>query len=171
MATYPDIEVGDLWTADLATSMLPQTVRKGADQSTAPSTIALVNDSELFLSVEANASYFYEGWILYKSGSAAGDLRLNYAYPAGATLLRTDWGHDSATAVAFGSVDTSAATTGDNGRGAVASTATTLSVYAQGDLIIGSTAGTFQVRFAQVTSDATVVTLCAGSRIKLTRYA
>lgn len=172
MANYPDITVGDPVTADLLISMLPQFARKSSDQAVTSST-TLVNDSELFLPMITNASYFYEGWLLYTGASNTPDLKLNYFIPAGATLLRTDWGHDVGTVSVTSSVVVSVpipATT-DSLRGAGSDNTIIRAIYAQGEVITAGTAGNFQVRFAQSVSDAAAITMKAGSRIKLTRYA
>lgn len=172
MANYPDIGVGDLVTADLLISMLPQTARKSSDQSVTSSTV-IVNDTELFLPMIANASYFYEGWLLYTGGSNTPDLKLNYFIPAGATLVRTDWGHDVGTTSVTSSVVVSVPipATADSLRGAGIDGTVIRSIYAQADVVTSATAGNFQVRFAQSVSDANAITMKAGSRIKLTRYA
>ncbi|SNY29086.1 hypothetical protein [Paractinoplanes atraurantiacus] len=151
--------------ADDLNSML-RTVRKGADQALPASTIALQNDNELLLSVEANTTYYLEAWIRYTAASNTPDLRINYTYPAGATFARSDWGAPSASTVVQDTIDTSIATTGDNGRGAGTAER---SLYVKGELIVSATAGTFRCQFAQVTSSVDVVTIKAGSRITLQR--
>lgn len=167
MTTFPNIEIGDLVTADLLTSMLPQFARKGADESVT-SSIALQNDDELLLAVEANASYFVRAWLRHTAASNTPDLRLNYSYPAGASFARSDWAAPDTTTTSADSVNTAMSTTGDATRG---SGTTERSIYVEGELITGGTAGTFQVRFAQVTSDAGAVTMKTGSRLQLIRYA
>jgi len=171
MSSYPDIGVGDLVTADLLVSMLPQFVRKASDQAAAASSTVLANDSELFLPVVASASYFYEGWLMYSATSNTPDMKLNYSYPAGATLTRSDWGLQPGTVAIADSVEVTTQTTGDSTRGAGSAATIIRTIYAQGELVVGVTAGTFQVRFAQNTSDVAILTRRAGSRIKLTRYA
>ena len=170
MANYPDITVGDPVTADLLVSMLPQWARKSSDQSVTSST-TLVNDSELFLPMVTNASYFYTGWMLYTGGSNTPDLKLNYFIPTGATILRSDWGHDAGTVSVTSSIDVSVLANTDRSLGAGSAATVIRSIYSQGEIITAGTAGNFQVRFAQNTSDAAAITMKAGSRIMLTRYA
>src|SRR3954462_15466322 len=128
MANYPDIGVGDLVTADLLISMLLQTARKSSDQSVT-SSITLVNDSELFLPMVTNASYFYEAWLLYTAGSNTPDLRLNYFIPAGATILRSDWGHDVGTVSVTSSVDVSVIGNTDRTLGGGSASSVIRSIY------------------------------------------
>lgn len=168
MSRYPDIAVGALVTADLLDSMLPQFARKAADE-TAPTTSAAVqDDDELFLSVEANASYFMEAWLRHSASTNTPDIRINYSYPAGATFARSDWGAPDTTTASADSINNTVSTTTDNTRG---SGTVERAIYVRGELIVGSTAGTFKVRFGQATSSADTVTMKAGSRLILTRYA
>lgn len=167
MSRYPDISVGDLVTADLLDSMLPQFVRKANDESVT-SNATVQDDDELFLSVVANASYFVDAWLRHTAASNTPDIRLNYSYPAGASFARSDWGAPDTTTASADSINNTVSTTTDNTRG---SGAVERAIYMRGELIVGATAGTFRVRFAQVTSDAGAVTMKAGSRLILTRYA
>jgi hypothetical protein len=167
---YPsaNLLVGTLVTADLLASMLPRYARKAASEAAPTSSATTQNDDELFVSVEANASYFVDGWFRYSAASSTPDLRLNYSYPAGATFTRTDWGAPTTTAATADTIDTTVQSTGDSSRGGDASPR---SIYTRGDLVVGSTSGTFQVKFGQVTSSADAVTMISASRIILTRYA
>lgn len=168
MTTYPDIEIGDLVTADLLDSMLPQLIRKGSDESAPASTITVQDDDELFLAVAASATYFVTGWLRYTAASNTPDLRLNYSYPAGASFARADWAAPDTTTTSADSINTVVATTGDNTRGAGT---VERSVLLLGELTTGGTAGTFRVRFGQVTSSVDLVTMKAGSRLEMRRYA
>jgi hypothetical protein len=165
---YPDIAVGDLVTASLLQSMQPLYARKAATEAAPTSSTTQQDDDELFVSVEANASYFVECWIRYSAVSATPDLRLNYSYPSGASFTRSDWGVPTSTTTTADSIDTTIQTTGDSHRGA---DATPRTIQTRGDLTVGSTAGTFRVRFSQSTSSADAVSVLVASHIRLTRYA
>lgn len=143
-------------------------IRKSADEVAPVSSIALQDDNELFVAVLANSIYFVSGWFMYSAVSNVPDLRINYAFPASATFTRTDWGVPSTNTTPADSIDTTAATTADNGRGAGT---TVKSLYMQGELVVGATAGTFKVQFAQVTSSVDAVTMKAGSRLILQKFA
>ncbi|MEU8821797.1 hypothetical protein [Actinoplanes sp. NPDC048796] len=140
-----------------------RTVRKAADQ-VVTATVALQNDTELALSVEAGATYAVSAWICYAAASNTPDLRTNYTYPTGSTFKRSEYGPPSASTTVADVVDVGMATTGDNGRGAGTAER---SMWVQGDLVVGPNAGTFRFVFAQVTSSADAVTVKAGSRLTL----
>jgi hypothetical protein len=139
---------------------IPIIVRKTTNESAPASTITVQDDDELFFTVEANSIYFVEGLFRYTAASNTPDLRLNYSYPAGASFARFDWGRTPASTATNDVIETSVATTGDAGRGAGT---TQTSIFMKGDLQIGGTAGTFRVRFGQVTSSVDLVTMNLGS--------
>ncbi|MEV6297859.1 hypothetical protein AB0M02_00465 [Actinoplanes sp. NPDC051861] len=142
------------------------TAMKIADE-TLSSLGTVQDDDHLLVSVEANSYYIVEGWIRYVSASTSSDLRINYSYPASAAFARNDFGTaTSAAATAAEAVDMTVVTTGDNGRG---SGTTERGVSVKGFLQTSTTAGTFRVRWAQVTSSADSLTVKTGSWIKLTK--
>ena len=164
---YPDIEVGDLVTADLLTSLQPLTAIKAVDESVTSSAVNQPDD-ELALEVEADATYLFTGWIIYNSASTTPDLRANFTLPTGATFKREGIGQPNAATVVAGTVDTGVNTTGTNdGRGAISSE---LGIQYSGFLITDD-AGTFRFSWSQVTSDANAVVVKAGSWIRLDRIA
>jgi len=164
---YPALFAGQRWTAALASAGLPLIARKNADEGL-NSNGTVQADDELFVSVVAGASYIVEGWLIYSAASNTPDLRINYTYPSGASFTRTDWGAPPASTSTNDVVEMSVATTADVGR---AAGTTQRSVWVRGDLVVGATAGTFRLVWAQVTSDVNTVSMKAGSHIKLTRYA
>jgi hypothetical protein len=159
---------GDPINASDINNASPIMVRKSADEVAPVSSAAVQDDDQLFVSVEANAVYFVTGWLRYISVSNVPDLRLNYSYPAGAVFARSDWGSPSSTTAIPDTVDVGVATSGDNGRGAGT---VERSIFVMGELTTSATAGTFKVRFGQVTSSTDTVTMRAGSRIVLQKYA
>lgn len=164
---YPVYFAGQRLTATLLSSGLPLIARKNADEGL-NNNITVQPDDDLFVSVAAGASYIVEGWLIYSAASNTPDLRINYTYPSGATFTRTDWGAPPASTSTNDVVEMSVATTADVGR---AAGTTQRSVLIRGDLVVGGTAGTFRVTWAQVTSDANTLSMKTGSHIKLTRYA
>lgn len=148
--------------------ILPLWARKSVDEVAPTSAASVQDDDQLFVTVAANTTYFMTGWFRYLAASATPDLRIAYSFPAGATFVRADYGPPSATTTAADSADwTTASGATENGRGANA-TERALLVY--GELITAGTAGTFRVRFGQVTSSVDAVTMKAGSRIVLQKY-
>lgn len=141
--------------------------RKSSSQNLNASSTTLQNVTGLSVPVAANAIYFWRAWILYSAASNTPDLRINYSIPSGASLKRTDWGPPSASTTAADTIDTTSMTTGDNGRGAGTSER---SLYVEGELVTSTSAGTFQVQAAQVTSSTDLVSVNAGSRLQFQRY-
>lgn len=169
MATYPAPLVGQRLTADFLASMLEVTVYKTADQ-VVTSNVTPANDTELFLPVEANATYAVHGWIRYLGVAATEDLRVDYAVPTSATFIRNDYGPNTATAAAADTTDWTTQPAGtNNGRGITAGIERGLLVM--GYLATSTTAGNFQFKWAQVTSGASSVTVKFGSWFKLKRIA
>jgi hypothetical protein len=168
---------GDPVLAEDYNRLLPLVAIKTIDEAAPLSSAAVQDDDELFIVVEANTRYSVAGWFRYTvtgggapANASTADFRLGYSAPSGATFTRTDWGVTSATTTAADSIDTLvvAAIGTDSGRGGGTSER---SVYMQGDLIVGANAGTFRVRFGQVTSSGTeTTTMKAGSKIELRRY-
>lgn len=167
MSIFPNVEVGDLVTADLLNSMLPLAARMTANQSLTTSSIVLQNITELAVPVESDAIYFTYGWLRFTAGSNTPDIRLNYTYPSGASFTRADMGVPTTTTTQADVVDLGVYSTGDTSRGASTGQR---SVFMQGELITGGTAGTFQVQAAQQTSSVDALTMIAGSRIMLVRF-
>lgn len=159
---------GDPINASDLNNAVPIMIRKGADQAAPVSSISLVDDNALFVSVEANATYFMTGWLRFIAVSVTPDLRINYSYPAGATFNRSDWGAPTASTTVYDVIDTSIVGAGDNGRGALT---VERSLMVSGELVTSTLAGTFKVRFGQLTSSVDAVTMKAGSRLILQKYA
>lgn len=146
---------------------IPILVRKSTNENAPASTAAVQDDDELFFSVEANSIYYVEGLFRYTAASNTPDLRLNYSYPAGASFARFDWARGPSSTATLDVVEQSVATTGDAGRGAGT---TQSAVFMRGDLQIAGTAGTFRVRFGQVTSSVDLVTMNLGSYLMAWKY-
>lgn len=153
-------------TADINDNV-PLLVRKTTNENAPLNVAAVQDDDELFLPVEANSIYLVEGFFRYTGGSANPDIRFNYSYPAGASFARFELGRTPASTVTNDVIETSVATSGDTGRGAL-TTQTCCLMW--GDLQVGATPGTFRVRFGQVTADAVnLITMNLGSYLRLTK--
>lgn len=179
MSKYPAVAAGQRITASLLSSMLPDVVVKVADEGPLASTTTLQNDDELFLSTEASAKYDLDVQIFAITANTdiAGDIKLGFTFPAGATLHFTGAGpHNSDL--------TSGSSSNGNGEWVARMSATSgttnipygmsgiaIGVRISGTLITSTTAGTLQLQWAQNTSDPDGLTVLAGSRMTLRRVA
>jgi hypothetical protein len=182
---YPIPLAGQRLTAGQLRSMLPQVARKTSDTQRAATTTT-VADPHLQFTVEANAVYIVDGWIKY-DGPAAADLNLDWSTPAGALGEWAGWGAGHSPVITFsaaGAVQTD--TQGGRGYpirtetndvasarsfGCLGTGLTPLTVLVAGTLRVGSTAGTYSCDWAQLTSDASPVTLYTDSWLRLQRIA
>ena len=137
------------------------TVRKSVDESVTNSS-TLQDDNELSLEVAANTTYVGEIVLGYTAGTT-GDFKAAVTFPSGGTL--------------FASVQRTDGTTYAEAAGGQLSSGTSISGGGLGTTIPalqfwrfvfmnGSTAGTFQVRWAQNVSNGTATTVKAGSVLK-----
>ncbi|MGC5562807.1 hypothetical protein ACPYPG_08190 [Streptomyces sp. FR-108] len=126
---------------------------KGSDESVT-SNITPQNDDDMSVSVVANAVYMVEANCIWTIGSPNGGFRADWTAPAGATMVWTD--NDGFGSTALGTDLTFGATTGATFKGA---------------LVMSSTAGTLQFRWAQNTSQTGATVLKAGSYLWVRRVA
>jgi len=169
---YPQFTAGEDITADKLNSMLGLTAWKTATESVTSST-TLQNDDELFLTVEANATYIMFMVLFHDSDTgAAADTKIGWSAPASATM---NWGvHGANTASTSSTAVTSvnmqtrtiievAAFGGGDSTGTMA--------LVGGTLVTSGTAGTFRLQWAQETSNAVATNVRAGSYLTLKRVA
>jgi len=170
MAKYPDIFAGMRMTADILDSMLPDTVRKGTTETVTSST-TLQNDDELFVSVEANATYQVDLSLIHSSGTS-GDIKITFDGPSGASMT---WGaigahinETSSTTVTAVNMQGRAITeTTEFGGGNLAA----MTAYVSGTLVTSGTAGTLNFQWAQRVSDPAATQVRAGSSLIVRRIA
>jgi hypothetical protein len=138
---------------------MAQRAYKPSDQSVTNS-MALVNDNSLNFAVLAGEVWQFEV-DLYATVATVGvgGLACAFTVPAGCTL---QWSSTDASA--------SVGTVSGTGRSLVGASGTgTYMTKIIGQVIVGSTAGTVQMQFAQATSNATATTMKAGSSLIATR--
>ncbi|MFD9064178.1 hypothetical protein ACFVZ3_21945, partial [Kitasatospora purpeofusca] len=82
---YPNWAAGQRITAARLAAMLPTVAVKTALQPVANSTV-LVDDDHLALPVEAGATYLLDGVVFYDGEYSAGDLKADWAVPAGTAM-------------------------------------------------------------------------------------
>jgi hypothetical protein len=182
---YPTFLAGQRITASLLRSAQPMTARKTADTARAATT-SLVEDPHLQVDVVAGAVYTVKGIIKYDGPSAA-DININFAAPAGSLGEWFGWGVGHSPVISF---NTTPAIVSDSQQsrgypirtetndvtqarsfGCVGTALTPLTAMIWGMLRVGSTAGTYALRWAQNTSDASAVTVYTDSYLELQRIA
>jgi len=166
--TYPSIAAGQRITAGLLNSMVPTVLSKAADQSVTSST-TLTADSHLVMAVVANATYVVDGWLmLFGPTPTTGDAKIDFTIPSGATMHYTSGGVVVASPATqyedTVNANSTARSIGTNG-------STDMGVALHAHVVVGSTAGNVQLRFAQNSSNATATGFRAGSWLRFTRIA
>lgn len=137
-------------------------VLKTADEDVTSST-TLQDDDELVLALTANTTYKLEGKLLHKSGSTTPDIKVAFTFPAGCTVEIFGIG-----APAGGTANrTSRYTISGTSRNWASSTGTG-AVFLSGTIVVGGTAGSLQLQWAQNTSDANFTRVEDGSYLELT---
>ena len=151
-------------TAALLNSIAPLSVIKPSDQSVTSSTV-LVNDSALFLPVVASATYFFMSSLDFEGAAiGTGDLKIEWTVPAGATLRFDLHGVNTASS-SYSSTFTDTTTISLGTTGAASLRGATMA----GSLVMSSTAGNLQLKWAQNTSSATATIVHAQSTVALWR--
>jgi hypothetical protein len=149
----------------------PVAAHKTVDESVTSST-TLQDDDDLAFTVQADETWVWEA-VLYVVGSTAGDIRVAFTVPAGATL---QWGAPGSAAIAAtasgaaeevnNNVVTASGTFENYGTFAGRS-----AILVRGLVVVGSTAGTVQLQWTQNASNATATTVKAGSHLIARRIA
>ncbi len=167
MSKYPALRVGQRWTADLASSMLPDYAYK-TGTTARTSTTTLASDPDLQLSVTSDALYEMKLSAQF-TGPDTADLAIGWTGPSGAGM---QWDIQTLGTGAAGYA------TDISGAYALGSTlaigllnSTAAPVVCTGFLDTAGTAGTLAFRWAQSVSNASAVTALAGSFLRLRRIA
>jgi hypothetical protein len=182
---YPTYLAGQRITAALARSSQEQVARKTSD--TARSAVTTTSaDPHLQFEVVANAVYRWHGWVKY-DGPTAADLSLDFSAPSGSL---GEWaaigiGHSPVIGATAGGViqtDTPDArgyltrfetndVTSARSYGTLGTGGTPVTTWLYGMLRTSTTPGTFSLDWAQLSSNATAVTLYTDSWLSLLRIA
>lgn len=136
-------------------------VVKSADE-TVSSSITLQDDDELLLPLLANTDYLFESF-LYVLGGRDGDFKLAFTVPAAASLLWQAF-HINVTTVAALALQTASAASVaiDFGTNDLVQT-----FHIKGSVRNGANAGNLTLQWAQAVSNATGITVKAGSWLKI----
>ena len=158
---------GDVPTADQLNDKI--VIAKASSQIVSNST-TLVNDAEITTAVSANATYSFQLGLLWTSNSTA-DIKLGFTFPTGAIC---NWGAirlDSAAGGLTGSADFGAYAPATSGSSTVAAGGTGLAQTSLviGSLVVGSTAGSLTLQWAQNTAAVVNTTVYAGTWLQLIR--
>lgn len=148
---------------------LPKTAVKSADTTVTNST-TVVFDSDLTIPLAANTTYTLEGFLLITCATAGvGGYKMNLPVPSGTTGYWVAVGPSSGTTADPDNVRTIATLLGGTTRSygvSVGSSLTALTVT--GYITTGSTAGSLQLSWAQLTANAAGMTLKQYSWLKIT---
>jgi hypothetical protein len=161
------IAAGSRITASEVQAVAPLAAYKSADQSITSSAV-LTNDSALFVSVLASATYYFKMYIKYEGGTqGSADMKIGWAVPTGTTMSYERLALNTSGAADVGTpTDQSGTPTfGSNGAG------NSRTLVAEGTVLTSTTAGTLQFKWAQGTSNGTATIVHAGSALVLWQIA
>lgn len=130
------------------------------------------DDDHLFVSVAANARYRIIMHLVVTSTSTTPDLIFRFNGPAGATFTGSAAGLSTAATAVTGELNAGALaniTSFPTSNFGYASLSGTHGIIFVGSLLVGSTAGTLQLMWAQNTATAVNVTVAIGSSLELRR--
>jgi hypothetical protein len=165
----PNWSVGQVLTAsDVNNWFVPMAVFKPSSTSITSST-SLTADPHLTVSVAASCTYLADLVLLYKGPNGAGFFQWDFDVPASATFQYVQVYQNSSgnAAVQYGTAGTSSSWANTEGTGGTTNDAMRIS----GTLVVSTTAGTFDLTWAQHASNGTATTLLAGSSMTLQRVA
>lgn len=168
---YPTLLAGQRLTAALLRSMLPQTVRKTADESRSATT-TYADDTHLVFAAEANAVYTMVGWIKYFADPTP-DIKVSIAVPSGC-LGEWAWNMPGSNTLGTGTVGYAIRTETNDVNGSRTGYGTSDSNHftpISGLFRMSSTAGNIALQWAQNTSNATATTLFTDSWMQFQRIA
>lgn len=168
---YPTLLAGQRLRASLLRSMLPQTVRKTADESRSATT-TFTDDTHLVFPAEVAAVYTMWGWIKYFADPTP-DIKMQFSVPSGC-LGEWAW-------IMPGSGTAAGITSGYSVRTETNDVASFRTGYGTSDtqhftpvsglFRMSTTAGNIALQWAQNTSNATATTLYTDSFLVFTRTA
>ena len=141
---------------------------KGSTQ-TVNNSVTTVDDTELIVTLEAGATYEFQGYLRYESSTTA-DLRVGLTVPLNTTANWTAQG--GSTGVASNGIGTGWWQDRDQMQTALlggAGTGVTMAAQLVGTIATGDTAGDLKIRWAQSTAEASDTKLMTNSRLKVTR--
>lgn len=142
---------------------------KTTDQSLTSNT-TMQNDNDLFLTLAANGTYFFDAYIVYAQNvvNGSGDIKSQWTVPPGANLYVTSFGTSGASSLTTYDVTAMPAQTA---RVWPANLGTAMAAEPRGYVQTGVASGALQFQWAQNTSSATALFVKAGSWLRMWRVA
>lgn len=143
------IYAGQRITAALLNSIQPLAATRSSTQQVT-SSVTLINDDTLFLSLVANATYAVGMLLFYSGNNVPGDLNFKFTVPSGATgtaqIIRVN---------ASGTFVGGSSNNFTNATNAAAAGAGNIQALSFSGTLVTSSAGVLQLQWAQNTSSAT----------------
>jgi hypothetical protein len=134
-------------------------IRVKAADETVTSNASPQDDDHLVAAVDANSTYLIMAYLVWTSTSATPDFRIDFTVPSGANIpQRSFFAQPTGNTSTTGTIDTGTTQSAD-GDDTRASVNGRMAGWLVGTLVVGSTAGDLQLRWAQGTSDSAGVTL------------
>lgn len=172
----PEFFAGQKLRASQLASGVSTIAAFSSSDTTVASSTTLVNATGVAIAVEANATYLWDAYIAYNANEAA-DLKYGWSVPSGSTGHWSEMGIDTSEDVtSFGRGRATMARFdgyGDSFTGSSSGRDTLLQMAClpRGILYTAGAAGTLQLRFAQLASNATATVIKAGTWIRAVRLA
>jgi len=166
-----DVAAGAKLRASVINAAYPLFDVLDTSQSKSSST-TMTDVTGLSVALAANSTYIWDGYIAFNAG-ATGDFRCAFAVPASTTGHWALWGLSTGSTGGVGTLNGSRidgygdanflAAGGSDAAGGV------MACRPAGYIATAGTAGTFQMRYAQNTSNATALVIVAGSWLRLVK--
>jgi hypothetical protein len=157
---------------DVDTSMTswvkPLFIQRASDSSSITNTTTLAVDPVLLLAMPANTKWEIHSQIIYNGGTG-GDFTVGWNGPSGSSFTWSLGGLDPAGTGVTGSINRQTLQFSDSST--IAAVGTAVAADVTGLLVISTTAGNFQLKWAQGTSNGTATLVKAGSFIIARRVA
>lgn len=158
MTAAGQAQAGSRLTAAMAQDVAPLSAYKSTNQSVT-SSATLVNDGALAVELQANAVYSFVLVLGYNGASGAGNLKLGWSLPSGASMGYSLYGNNTSGNATDGPWYTGSS----NPALGTSGTGTNLGTVLQGTVATSSTPGPLQLQWAQNSSNGTATTVLAGS--------
>jgi hypothetical protein len=158
------------WTGSAWFELYPITAYKAAETQVVNNSTVFVNDSHLFIAMQANAVYAIDGYFAWDTGNT-GKIKFVCTVPAGAgsnqwTILAPDTSSTTTTGVPNWQ---SLAGVGNTVARGGAGIGTFIGGHVRGDVTTGGTAGNLTLQWAQNAAEAVNTRVKTGSYLRLQR--
>ncbi|GAA4849802.1 hypothetical protein GCM10023403_10760 [Pseudonocardia benzenivorans] len=155
-----------IWSGSVWLPRGPLVAVKTTDK-TANASTTLSDDPQLSLPVLASTTYLLSALLIWSTGTGP-DAKFGLTVPAGCTWQVAPFGIPTSVTATAGSIETAVFTASGIPLGGVAA-GTKTAALVTGTVVVGGTAGTVTISWAQNTSNASNTVLYTGSSLQLTR--